>query len=159
MIRLLLRPYKECFNFSGRSRRKEFWLFTILSVMIFSVIFFVTFFVISMFLHVTSVPHSLNLSYILLGITALLAFIMYTITCLSLMFRRLHDVNMSGIWAILSIIATIINSTFFDYLDKGVIFIIIYVISIILNIYISVILLFFNSNPGSNKYGSNPKEA
>ncbi|MBO5136627.1 MAG: DUF805 domain-containing protein [Clostridia bacterium] len=105
---------KNYFNFSGRARRKEYWMFSIISAVI-----------------------TLLLSIIdsLIGIQLLTSLysLFVLIPNLSVSFRRIHDINKSAWWFLISFIPVI-----------G-----------------AIVLLIFSFLPGTigaNKYGDDPKD-
>lgn len=89
-----LEGFRNYFNFSGRARRKEYWIFTLVH----SVIFWV----IPMF-----VVYFYQDSEIIVGIFGLfyLIFILGTIIpVISINVRRLHDIGKSGWWYLIILI-------------------------------------------------------
>ncbi len=112
--------WKKYAQFSGRSRRKELWMFTLFNILI------------ALVLCVGSIALRENVGgKILMGLywIYLVAII---IPCLAVGARRLHDTGRSGWWWLIDLVPFI-----------G-----------------PVILLVFwvlDSEPGANKYGSNPK--
>lgn len=89
-----LEGFRNYFNFSGRARRKEYWIFTLVH----SVIFWV----IPMF-----VAYFFQDSEIIVGIFGLLylVFILGTIIpVISINVRRLHDIGKSGWWYLIILI-------------------------------------------------------
>ena len=96
MLSLLFKPFKQCFDFSGRATRTQFWTF----ILGWTVIFYILLFLADKF---TFTGHELLLGGIICGIVALLFFF----TQLSLVVRRLHDSNRSGWWWFIQIIPLI----------------------------------------------------
>lgn len=107
-------------GFSGRARRKEYWMFTLFNTI---------FIYVAMFLdNILGIASEFGYGPIYgLYILALL------IPNIAVLVRRLHDVGKSG-WMYLIIFIPLV----------GVIWL--------------IVLLATDSNPGENKYGSNPKE-
>lgn len=108
-----IQAIKNYFDFSGRARRKEYWMFSIISAVI-----------------------TLLLSIIdsLLGIQLLTSLysLFVLIPNLSVSFRRIHDIDKSAWWFLISLIPVI-----------G-----------------AIVLLIFSILPGTigaNKYGDDPK--
>ncbi len=100
--------------FSGRARRKEYWMFFLFNTLISFGIGFILGFIAAML----DSPIIASLGYLYsLGVF---------IPGLAVTIRRYHDAGYCGWW----ILCPIFN----------------------------FILLFFDSNPGTNKYGPNPKE-
>jgi len=102
---------KKYVVFSGRARRKEFWLFTLF------------------FLLVIYIPLSLLESYVLepgtsfvvlLGLGLWILFIMFSIApAISVAVRRLHDVDKSGWWYWIGLVPLIGLIILFFYAQKG----------------------------------------
>lgn len=116
-----IKVLRESFNFSGRSRRKEYWMFILIT------------FIISILLTITEMALGLEINEEIGILTALFSLILL-IPSLSVTVRRLHDTGKSGWWILLSLIPII----------GGIII---------------LIFTLLDSQPGSNKYGPNPKQA
>ncbi len=111
---------KNYATFSGRARRKEYWMFALFNIIILLVLS-----VIDATLGLVSYELGIG---ILSGIYMLATFI----PNIAVSIRRLHDTNRSGWWLLLYIIPII-----------GFVVLLIFVCS--------------DSQPGSNRYGDNPK--
>ncbi len=139
-------------NFSGRARRKEFWMF----FLFFMILSFVTGIVAAIF-----VP--------IMGLFALLIFGLWylalIIPTLAVTIRRFHDSGRSGWWYLanfapfvpaialpLLITSGIEPNGFFSALIW-----ILFGLSVIISL-VPIVLLFLNSEPGANKWGPNPKD-
>lgn len=85
---------KKAFNFSDRSRRKEYWMF-ILFTLIFSIV-----------LTIIDTVAGLEIAEDM-GILSTLFSIILIIPTLSVTVRRLHDVGKSGWWVLISLIPII----------------------------------------------------
>jgi uncharacterized membrane protein YhaH (DUF805 family) len=106
-------------EFSGRSRRKEYWMFTLINSLIGFALMLP-----ALFLAKTDIGQFLNdltMGYGLLS----------TLPSWSCSVRRLHDTGRSGWWLLL-------------YLVPGIGLIV-------------LVFLMFDSQPGRNEYGPNPK--
>ncbi len=79
---------KEYAVFSGRARRKEYWMFTLINLIVY----------IAIFLVIGMINDSL--SEIILGLYALAIII----PALAVTFRRLHDTGRSGWWLLIGLI-------------------------------------------------------
>lgn len=78
-------------DFSGRARRKEYWMFALFYVLLYTIISIVA----------NVLPESV-------GSLVLLVFVLgLFIPCLSALVRRLHDTGRSGWWILLQIIPII----------------------------------------------------
>lgn len=87
-----LMAFKKYLVFSGRSHRKEFWMFVLFNIIIACVLGFIDNFVIG-------VPVGSNLGY-LTGAYSLITMI----PCIALSVRRLHDTDHTGWWLLINII-------------------------------------------------------
>lgn len=108
----------DYFNFKGRARRKEYWMFTLFSFIIYMILFI-------LFEKIMSSPDG----YTITGAIYSLAVFLPT---LGVSVRRLHDINRSGWWFLLSFIPLI----------GGLIL---------------LIFMVLDSTLGDNNYGENPK--
>lgn len=116
-------------NFAGRARRKEFWNFVLINLII---------------------------SVMICGIAPLLTLygIIILFPALALCFRRLHDTGRSGAWLLLGIVlfvTYIFPSVLVVSISSGFISIICYIVLFV--------FFCQNSKPGRNQYGPNPKES
>lgn len=120
-------------NFSGRARRREYWMFTLINGLISLVLYLP-----AMFLGFDpastatgEASTSINpLGYIFLGLYVLYSLAML-VPSLAVLVRRLHDTGKSGWWVLIGFIPLA-----------------------------SLVLLVFtimDSQPGANKWGPNPK--
>lgn len=108
-----LKVIKNYATFAGRARRKEYWFFILFQILI------------GLFLAL--IGWILGVGEALASIYALATFI----PTVAVMVRRLHDINFSGWWALLSFIP-IINIAF-------------------------IVLVCLNSTEGDNRFGGSPK--
>ncbi|WP_342591901.1 DUF805 domain-containing protein [Jiella sonneratiae] len=133
---ILLQPYQRYFQFSGRARRKEYWLYMLL----FYVAMFVLAFVDSAIglggETQTAVDTTNGFSAsanaeggILTGIWAILNIV----PLLSCAVRRLHDTDRTGWWVFITIIP-LIGSIWF------------------------LVLMCLDGTPGRNRFGPDPKD-
>lgn len=86
--------FKKAFDFSSRSRRKEYWMFTLVSLIISFVLGFIDGFA------------GLELAEDV-GILGTIYGLLILIPGLSLAVRRLHDVGKSGWWILIALIPII----------------------------------------------------
>ena len=77
---------KQYTNFSGRARRAEFWMFTLINIIISIVL--------------AGVDAALGLTNVIGGIYSLLVLL----PSLAVSARRLHDINKSGWWLLIGLI-------------------------------------------------------
>jgi uncharacterized membrane protein YhaH (DUF805 family) len=117
---------KNYANFSGRARRKEYWMYGLFYVL-FMLILVIASAVICAMMEMN--PLEINRVVIFIVICAYLALLIPT---LAVLVRRLHDINKSGWWCLISFVP-----------------------------YVGIIILFIfallDSTPGRNQYGENPK--
>ncbi len=115
---------KHYATFSGRARRKEYWMFVL-----FNFIFLVVAAILDNFLGTTFKVTGIALPY---GYIYLLYALFVFIPSLSVLIRRLHDVNKSG-WFIFICLIPLIGAIWM------------------------LVLLCTDGTPEINKYGPNPK--
>lgn len=82
---MLFEALRKYALFDGRSRRVEYWLFVLLTVLIYS--------------GAALLDAAFNTEAF-----GIIAFLGLFIPTLSVTFRRLHDINLSGAWALLGVI-------------------------------------------------------
>ena len=111
--------FKRTFEIRGRSRRKEYWLYSLFSIVI-TLLLLVIDSVFGLFIDDET------------GVLSTLFLIGTFITSLTVTIRRLHDIGRSGWWILLN---------FIPFIGTIVIF----------------VFTVLDSEPGSNKYGENPK--
>jgi len=113
---------KNYATFSGRARRKEYWMFFLISALISIVLT-----LLDILLGTYSVEYEAGL---FSGLYSLLILI----PSIAVVVRRLHDTDRSGWWILISLIPLI-----------GVI--------------VLFVFMCLDSQPGTNRFGVNPKEA
>jgi uncharacterized membrane protein YhaH (DUF805 family) len=86
-------PFRRFADFSGRSRRREYWLFQLLIGMC-----FVLFWVIGL-----SSPSNQDTALVLMGLLILVSLV----PSLAVQVRRLHDIGKSGWWLFVGIVPII----------------------------------------------------
>lgn len=120
-----LNAFRQYATFTGRARRREYWMFALFN----AVIIFVLAILAGMLSpNMDQTGPSLNLGTALYGLYTLAVFI----PSLAVTARRLHDTGRSGWWQLINLVPFV-----------G-----------------SIILLIFavqDSQPGSNRWGTNPK--
>lgn len=117
-----LHVLKNYATFSGRARRKEYWMFFLISALISIVLT-----LLDILLGTYSVEYEAGL---FSGLYSLLILI----PSIAVVVRRLHDTNRSGWWILISLIPLV-----------GVI--------------VLFVFICLDSQPGTNRFGANPKEA
>ena len=133
----LITAYKSMFKkyaqFNGRSRRSEYWLASVMNMIIVMAFYFIMF--IPMMIDITNNGEPSGLTAGIMGIFGLLMFayaMAILVPSLAMSVRRLHDTGRSGWFLLLNLI---------PYIGG----IIIFVFSVL------------DSQPGANQYGPNPK--
>jgi len=156
----MLMPLKRYAEFSGRSRRKEFWMYT-LGVVILYVVMIVLFMVVggSALLSMGSNPAGMAgavMSMGAFGVIFLLVWLALLLPTIAVTIRRLHDTDRSGWWlgalfglAILMQVATRLSSAFYmilalAYLALAIVLLVIYCLE---------------GTKGPNRFGDDPKGA
>ncbi len=145
MLDWMIMPYKRYADFKGRSRRKEYWSFVLLAVIIY-VVLGALMIGGGLDLSALSNPEAAGqmqppgtLFYVgagLLGIWALASFI----PMIAVVVRRLHDRDMSGWWYLGAIVAGMIP-----------------IVGILASIAL-LVLMCLPGTPGPNRFGSDPKD-
>jgi uncharacterized membrane protein YhaH (DUF805 family) len=88
---VVLAPWKKFATFSGRASRQEYWTFVLLNVVIY----------VALFILATQISF--------FGILAIIFLVAWILPTLAVGARRLHDVNHSGWWLLLSPVALIFS--------------------------------------------------
>ena len=133
-------PLKRYSQFSGRSRRKEFWSFVLLCIVV-SIV-------------ANTIDGILGMSGLIGGFyapVALLAALALVIPQWAVGIRRLHDTDRSGWWMLLLLVPGVATLLIFA---SGL-----WMLSL-LNLVVLVLLYFFvlDGTRGANQYGADPKE-
>jgi len=84
--------FKKYAAFTGRARRKEYWMF-----FLFNMIFAIVASIIDRILHTTYYRNYYGLFYTLYGLAVIIPSLAITV-------RRLHDINKAGTWIFISLI-------------------------------------------------------
>lgn len=97
----MLMPYRRYFDFAGRSRRKEYWMFALLGLLVWVVWFVGANAVMATSLNgAESVSGTAMLVTGLVGLWGLVSFI----PAIAVAVRRLHDGNRSGWWLLIGLV-------------------------------------------------------
>lgn len=142
----MLLPLRRYAEFSGRSRRMEYWSFALLNVIVYLVLMAIMMaggFSLAQMAEMQTPGAQIDppgpLFYIGAGLLALYALAIF-IPNLAVTVRRLHDRNMSGWFLLLFIVLSAIP---------------------LVGILVSIgwlVLMFLPGTPGPNKYGPDPKD-
>ncbi|MHA6316804.1 DUF805 domain-containing protein [Altererythrobacter sp. CAU 1778] len=140
----MILPFKRYAEFTGRSRRMEYWMFTLLNVIVgfvLSVIVFGSAGAAGAFAEGGAGDASAGLGLLTggLGLLILLWIVAIIIPSIAVTVRRLHDRDMSGWWYLGFFVAGFIPF-----------------VGIIASIALLVIML-LPGTPGPNRYGPDPK--
>ena len=117
-----LHVLKNYATFSGRARRKEYWMFFLISALISIVLT-----LLDILLGTYSVEYEA-------GFFSGLYSLLVLIPGIAVGVRRLHDTNRSGWWILISLIP-------------------------IIGVLVLFVFMCLDSQPGTNRFGVNPKEA
>lgn len=117
-----LHVLKNYATFSGRARRKEYWMFFLFNVLI------------SLGLGVLDVVVGTYSVEYETGLFSGLYSLFVLIPSIAVSVRRLHDTNRSGWWIVISLIP-------------------------IIGVLVLFVFMCLDSQPGTNRFGVNPKEA
>jgi uncharacterized membrane protein YhaH (DUF805 family) len=93
MIALMFQPFRRMFDFRGRARRTEYWLFVLLQLVVF----------VAAFVAGSNVLPEDDKFESLLGLP-LLHVAVFGLPMLALQVRRLHDSDKSGWWVLVSLV-------------------------------------------------------
>ena len=135
MVTTLRNYFSNAFNFSGRARRKEYWM-SYLYVMIIAMVFS---FAIGIVGGILGAILGEDIAGILVGIISVLYSIgslVLTFPMFSLCFRRLHDIGKSGWWYLICMGLSLCCG---------------------IGSIIMIVFMCMDSQPGSNQWGPNPK--
>ena len=126
-----LKVWKQYADFSGRARRKEFWMFTLFNMIIVTVAGGIAALLVIMGISTLKTWMPI-IGYILLAVLSLYYLAIF-IPSLAISVRRLHDIGKSGWWFLIVFVPLV-----------GWI--------------VLIIFFLFDSQPSANKWGTNPKE-
>ena len=143
MIEWMILPFKRYAEFSGRSRRMEYWSFALLIFIIYLVLFGIMMaggFSVASLAANGGMPTSLGaVFYVGAGLLGLFG-LAVIIPSIAVGVRRLHDRDMSGWWYLGLIVASMIPFIGF-------------IASIAF-----LVLMFLPGTPGPNRFGPDPKD-
>lgn len=145
MLEYMILPFKRYAEFTGRSRRMEFWMFALLNVTVYVVLFVIT---IGSGASLTTLesadPNDPFAPVAFLfggaGILILIWWLVILVPTIAVSVRRLHDRDMSGWWYLGFIIASFIPYIGFV---AGIAF---------------LVIMLLPGTPGPNRFGPDPKD-
>ncbi len=145
MLEWMILPFKRYAEFSGRSRRKEFWSFVLLNVIVMAVLMAIVFS--SMPMATLTSPENMgnpmavySMFFGGVGLVVALWWLVTLIPNIAVAIRRLHDRDMSGWWYLGMIVATMIPFVGFI---AGIAF---------------LVVMCLPGTPGANRFGPDPKD-
>lgn len=143
MLEWMIMPLKRYFDFSGRSRRKEYWSFMLLVVIVIAVLLAVMFAggypMMAMGDPVAMPTAPSPLFWVGAGLLTLL-WLAIIIPSIAVVVRRLHDRDLSGWWYLGAIVASLIPF-----------------VGILASLALLVLML-LPGTPGPNRFGPDPKD-
>ena len=141
---LIRMPFLRCFDYKGRSRRAEYWLFVLLFTLIslidglFEFIFYRPIFI----------------DFLMLGVYFCIMMIHIPLTT-----RRLHDVNFSGWWQLIFVLLAYVyfigHGNYINDNQTATLFFPIFILAMLGQGFLMFCSL-MKGVPGSNKYGGDP---
>lgn len=145
MLDYMLMPFRRYADFQGRSRRMEFWSFSLLNLIVYTLI---TVLALAMGLSLTALTDlengpstaALGGGFMVLAALGGLYFIATFIPSIAVTVRRLHDRDMSGWW-------------YLGFTLLGLIPFVGWIASIAF-----LVILFLPGTPGHNRFGEDPKD-
>ena len=133
MLEWMLMPYRRYADFSGRSRRKEYWMFVLLFVIVYAICYALIFTGMPTIDPMTGQMTGGGGALSMIGSAALLIFALGSfIPSLAVIVRRLHDQDKSGWFVLLGLIP-------------------------IANI-VLLVFMFLEGTKGPNRFGPDPKD-
>lgn len=151
-------PLKRYAEFSGRSRRMEFWMWTLFVFLLWIAFFVVMVAVAGAALMTGGGVRSLMAmggGIVIIGALAFLVWLALLIPSLAVGVRRLHDTERSGWWlgglVILDIVSAVLRGTGAGGLAT--------IVSLVVLLWAIVLIVFYclDGTKGPNKYGPDPK--
>ena len=138
-------PLKRYAEFTGRSRRKEYWFYVLMLIVIGVVIG-----VVERALGLTGMVGPYGPLSLLFGLATF-------VPSLAVGIRRLHDTNRSGWWLLIGYGPLLISLclTYLGSLSLGMIFSVIALVGFI----VLLVLMVLEGTKGPNQYGADPKGA
>jgi uncharacterized membrane protein YhaH (DUF805 family) len=134
MLDWMLMPYKRYADFSGRSRRKEYWMFVLLFAIVYAVCYALIFTGMPSFDPATGQMSGGGGALSMIGSAVLLIFALGSfIPSLAVIVRRLHDQDKSGWFVLLGLVP-------------------------IANI-VLLVFMFLEGTKGPNRFGPDPKDS
>ncbi|MBV1918975.1 MAG: DUF805 domain-containing protein [Sphingomonadaceae bacterium] len=145
MLQWAILPFKRYFDFKGRSRRKEYWSFALLNVIIIVLLMAILFGTGASMGALSDMEGGDPSAFASIfaggfGIVIGLYWLGILIPSISVVVRRLHDRDMSGWWYLGLVVGSLIPIVNFI---AGIAF---------------LVLMFLPGTPGPNRFGPDPKD-
>jgi uncharacterized membrane protein YhaH (DUF805 family) len=123
--------WKRAFDFSGRSRRREFWMFTLINIVI-GIVLSVLDSLLGLNGFATSAVAGASVTFFAPGLLSSIYNVLVLLPSIAVGIRRLHDTDRSGFWWFIALVPIV------GYL---------------------VLIVFWASagTPGHNRFGADPK--
>ena len=173
----MILPLKRYAEFTGRSRRKEYWMFYLLRILISFVFGILGGSIAGMSASAGTSPNALSSGGfgVVQGLNAIVALALL-VPSISVTVRRLHDTNRSGWWILAPLVPLIIGLTaLFSSIGAiatlnssdvaaamagggGIVFGLAMLATLVMGIVVFVFTV-LDGTPGPNKFGSDPKGA
>jgi uncharacterized membrane protein YhaH (DUF805 family) len=163
----MLLPLKRYAEFSGRSRRMEYWMFQLFMFLVYIAMIVLMMVFGGGALMMGGDPSAMaaagGAAMIIFGLYGLFALAMF-IPSLAVSIRRLHDTNRSGWWIlaplagyVIMLIGTVLAASSPDNPGIGGIFAMVGLIAVIGLGITLLVFMFLEGTRGPNKYGPDPK--
>lgn len=148
----MILPYRRYFEFSGRSRRKEYWLFTLFTMLVTLVLMATAVALVASNLQgvmewTPAAWQRLSVGVWAVGGLLVLFFLFSIIPAVAVQIRRLHDLGVSGWWYL----AFLVGGGVIDQIPE---------VGQALNSLLSIgwiVWMFMPGTQGPNTYGDDPK--
>lgn len=140
----MLLPLRRYFDFNGRSRRREYWMFALLNVIVLGVLMLLAVLAgvpVAALGDAAAVAGTIGMGLsAVIGLLVLAWVLAIIIPSIAVTIRRLHDRDLSGWWYLGAIVASMIP-----------------IIGLLASIALLVLLL-LPGTPGPNRFGPDPKD-
>lgn len=144
--------FQKAFVFKGRARRKEYWV-PLLFLLCLTIVIGLATGIIALMMN-----YSENQTNEFINVAALVLFIVFFIPTLSLLFRRLQDLNINGMYALIPATVNVFTILFsyVTYSGGVVISLLLSIIGFFVNV-ACLVLIILRGTRGDNNYGIDPK--
>ncbi len=139
----MLMPLRRYAEFSGRSRRKEYWMYVLLLI------------IAGLVIGIIEGAVGLNAMFGPYGPLSLLLAVATFVPSLAVSIRRLHDTNRSGWWMLIALVPYILLAAVYasgSLMLAGILSLVALAGAIVL-----LVFMVLEGNKGPNQYGPDPK--